>query len=259
MAQPWEILKVGKNPTWEEVHKAYLKMSFEYHPDKHPGEEEYYNRIMGEINSAFDYYKCFLDKKTKIEEKEHRKAYKDYTEEEKRRVWEEMQEEWKRRSQATYRESGRKMRAKIARNLEPIMDVNKVFKKDIKMCNTYDDLLELATSYATKIEEMINSMYEYTEKYHRYGMPPQHEYHTQIRDEKVNCDYPLQKVESSLIAAIGYDEENQLLYIQFHGNSVYVYYGVVNYVYDGLMKANSKGKYFREYIRNGGYKYTRLT
>lgn len=259
MAQPYEVLGVGRNPTWEEVHTAYKKLCFMYHPDRHPGEERYYNEKMAEINAAYEYYKTYLEKKPQQETKTGpKKEYKDYTAEERRQAWERMQEEWKRRSQAAYRESGRKMRAKIAKNLEPILDVNKKFKKAISECSDYASLYEVAKGYADQIDEMINSMYEYTERCHRYGMPPEHKYHTEVHDENVNTDYPLHKVESSQIVAAGYDEENQLLYIQFHGGSVYVYYGVVKYVYEGFMKAVSKGKYFGEYIKKAGYKYTKL-
>lgn len=265
MAKPYEILGVSKSPVWEEIRTAYKKLCFAYHPDKHPGEEKYYNEKMAEINAAYEYYKTYIDEKPKPDKKstsetphEHRKSYQDYTEEEKRAAWERMQEEWKRKSQAAYRESGRKMRAKIAKNLEPISDVNKKFKKAIEKCDDYNGLYEVAKAYADQIDEMINAMYEYAEKSHRYGMPPDHKYHTDVRDENVDRDYPLEKVDSSQIQAAGYDEKNQLLYIQFYGGSVYVYYGVVKYIYDGFLKSASKGKYFGEYIKKAGYKHTRL-
>lgn len=259
MPQPYEVLGVGENPTWEEVRQAYLKLSLEYHPDLHSNDGEYYNIKMAEVNAAYDYYKCCLDKKAEQGlERESPKAYKDYTEDEKRRFWEEMKAEWKLRSQAAYRESGMRMREKLARNLEPIMEENKAFKKSISKYSSYDDLLNLATSYADKIENMIETMYEYTEKYHRYGMPPHHEYHTEIHDENVDRNYPLHEVISSQIKAIGYDESNQLLYVQFNSGSMYVYYGVVKYVYDGFLKATSKGRYLDKYIKKVGYKYTRL-
>lgn len=55
-----------------------------------------------------------------------------------------------------------------------------------------------------------------------------------------------------------YDEVNQYLYVQFKGGSVYVYDGVVKYVYDGFINAESIGRYFGQYIRNK-YKYTQLS
>lgn len=259
MAQPYEVLGISKKPTWDEVYTAYKKLCFMYHPDRHPGEEKYYNEKMAEINAAYEYYKTYMDKKAKPETShDPKKTYKDYTEDEKRTAWERMREEWKRRSQAEYQKSGRKMREKIAKNLEPISDVNKKFRKAIEECDDYDSLYDVATAFADKIDEMINAMYEYTEKKHRYGMPPDHEYHTEVHNENVDTDFPLEKVDSTQIMAAGYDEKNQLLYIQFHGGAVYVYYGVVKYVYDGFLKAVSKGRYFGEYIKKAGYKYTKL-
>lgn len=259
MAQPYEILGISKNPMWEEVHNAFKKLCVAYHPDMHPGEEEMYNEKMAEINAAYDYYKTYLNRKVEQDfSNGKRKAYKDYTPEEKKRAWEEMQEEWKRRSHEDYKESGRKMRAKIARNLDPILNINKKFQAEIVKCTNYYELFEVSKAYADKINEMIHTMYEYTEKQHRYGMPPNHEYHTEVYDKNVDKDYPLVKVESSKVNAVGYDENNRLLYIQFHGGAVYVYYEIVKYVYDGFLKAASKGKYFGEYIKKAGYKYTKL-
>jgi len=65
-------------------------------------------------------------------------------------------------------------------------------------------------------------------------------------------------VESSNISSIGYDEENEILEIEFHSGSVYQYYDVPFEVYDELMNADSHGSYFYHNIRNGGYSYTRV-
>lgn len=214
---------------------------------------------MIQINIAYEYYKTYFDKKQKQETAQNtNKEYSSYTEEERRRTWEQTQEEWARRNRAAYRASGRKMRAKLEKNLEPILDANKKFKKSILECNNYNDLYRMTMAYANQIDKMINTMYEYTEKCHRYGMPPNHEYYSETHDENVNYDFPLQKVVSTNIAAIGYDETNKLLYVKFTSGSLYVYYGVVKYIYDGFLVAISKGKYFGEYIKKTGYKYTRL-
>ena len=51
-------------------------------------------------------------------------------------------------------------------------------------------------------------------------------------------------VSSSNIAAIGYDEHNATLTIQFiKDNAAYEYYDVPQYEYDALMAADSKGSY----------------
>lgn len=53
----------------------------------------------------------------------------------------------------------------------------------------------------------------------------------------------MQYVESSNLKAVGYDQDNAILVIEFRDGSVYEYYDVPQYEYDGLMCAESKGKY----------------
>lgn len=51
-------------------------------------------------------------------------------------------------------------------------------------------------------------------------------------------------VNSSNIEAVGYDLESATLTIRFKkGGSVYEYYDVPQYEYEGLMAADSKGSY----------------
>lgn len=259
MIQPFEVLGISENPTWEEVNKAYKELCIKYHPDKHPKEEYwFYNDKMTQINNARSYYE-YLKKGTKSQTShEKKRAWEDYTAEEKQKIWEEWERQRQAANRAAYEESGRKMRAKIAKNLDPILDANKHFKEDIIECNNYNDLYNAAKTYAEKIDKMIHTMYKYTEKNHRYGMPPNHECYSEIHDENVNKDYPLIKVDSSQISAVGYDEGNKLLYIQFQNGTVYVYYNVVYYIYEGLLNAESKGKFFNDYIRKVGYKFTKL-
>lgn len=57
-------------------------------------------------------------------------------------------------------------------------------------------------------------------------------------------------VSSSNISSIGYDVDSQILEIEFHGGSVYSYSGVPLGEYEGIMNADSKGKYFHANIRN---------
>ena len=65
-----------------------------------------------------------------------------------------------------------------------------------------------------------------------------------------------QKVESSNLAEIGYDEETQILEIQFKKGAVYQYEGVPVEVYGEFLEAESIGKAFSQLIKGGGYKYT---
>jgi|HubBroStandDraft_6_1064221.scaffolds.fasta_scaffold3839372_1 hypothetical protein len=56
-------------------------------------------------------------------------------------------------------------------------------------------------------------------------------------------------VESSTLTAIAYDSNNELLKLQFHDGSIYSYSRVPVELYDALVSAPSKGKYFNSKIR----------
>ncbi len=60
----------------------------------------------------------------------------------------------------------------------------------------------------------------------------------------------LEIVESSMIHAIGYDKEKRLLEIIFVRGGIYQYANVPPEVYEGLLKAESKGQYFLANIRD---------
>jgi hypothetical protein len=60
----------------------------------------------------------------------------------------------------------------------------------------------------------------------------------------------LTTVESSMIHAIGYDAEQQLLEIVFNTGRTYQYLEVPPEVYKELMKAESKGRYFLANVRD---------
>ena len=69
-----------------------------------------------------------------------------------------------------------------------------------------------------------------------------------------NPNFKTQKVNSSNIDEIGYDEKNRLLLVVFkdkgRGVSKYHYYPVEKEMYNALMKSSSKGSYFAENIRS---------
>ncbi len=62
-------------------------------------------------------------------------------------------------------------------------------------------------------------------------------------------------VSSSNIESVGY--ENGTLYIRFHSGGLYSYQNVPVAVYQGLMSASSKGRYFHSNIK-GAYVYRRI-
>ena len=55
-------------------------------------------------------------------------------------------------------------------------------------------------------------------------------------------------VRSSNIASVGY--ENGTLEIEFVDGGVYQYFNVPEPVYQGLMSATSKGRYFHDHIKD---------
>lgn len=59
-----------------------------------------------------------------------------------------------------------------------------------------------------------------------------------------------QSVDSSNLASIGYDAENEILEVEFKHGGVYQYFDVPENVYEELMKADSHGVYFSANIRN---------
>lgn len=63
---------------------------------------------------------------------------------------------------------------------------------------------------------------------------------------------------SSNIASIGYDAEQMILEVEFNYGAVYQYFDVPESVYEGLMAADSHGKYFDAYVKKAGYQYEKL-
>jgi hypothetical protein len=60
----------------------------------------------------------------------------------------------------------------------------------------------------------------------------------------------MQPVSSSNIAAIGYDAENQAVYVQFLNGSIYAYKGVPEHEYENLRTAPSVGSYLNRNFKN---------
>ena len=59
-----------------------------------------------------------------------------------------------------------------------------------------------------------------------------------------------QSVESSNLRSIGYDEDKEILEVEFLHGGIYQYIDVPKDEYEGLMGADSHGKYFSANIRN---------
>ena len=57
-------------------------------------------------------------------------------------------------------------------------------------------------------------------------------------------------VDSSNLASVGYDKKTFTLEIQFKSGGTYQYYGVPESIHQGLMAAESHGKYFISQVKN---------
>jgi len=64
-------------------------------------------------------------------------------------------------------------------------------------------------------------------------------------------------VESTNLDSVGFDRGKSTLEIEFRDGSIYQYYDVPEMVYEGLMRAGSKGRFLHENIRDV-FRYVRL-
>jgi hypothetical protein len=58
------------------------------------------------------------------------------------------------------------------------------------------------------------------------------------------------RVSSSAITAIGYDAATRRMKIQFSAGYTYDFCGVPESVFNGLLRAGSKGTYYNDHIRD---------
>lgn len=64
-------------------------------------------------------------------------------------------------------------------------------------------------------------------------------------------------VDSSTIAAVGYDRDTAVLEVEFTSGDVYEYFLVPHSVYDGLLEATSVGRHFGDHVRDR-YRFRRV-
>ena len=64
-------------------------------------------------------------------------------------------------------------------------------------------------------------------------------------------------VQSSNLAAIGYDTNTEILKVEFLNGTAYEYKNVPQVVFDAFMKAPSHGSYFNREIKNS-YPYEKI-
>ncbi len=68
----------------------------------------------------------------------------------------------------------------------------------------------------------------------------------------------MKPVNSSDVQRVGFDAIRGRLRVEFHRGGTYEYLNVPYVVYDGLLKAESKGKYLAQNIK-GRYEFVKLT
>jgi hypothetical protein len=67
----------------------------------------------------------------------------------------------------------------------------------------------------------------------------------------------MNKVESSNVAEVGYDEESATLQVTFNNGSSYQYFDVPEQLFEGLLHADSVGEYLAAQIK-GSYRYSKV-
>jgi len=67
-----------------------------------------------------------------------------------------------------------------------------------------------------------------------------------------------QRVVSSNVDSIGYDVSSKVLEIKFTNGKVYQYFDVPKAIHEGLMKSESKGRYFKSNVRSASFQYKRI-
>lgn len=79
--------------------------------------------------------------------------------------------------------------------------------------------------------------------------------------KEIVTNIKMQRVFSSNLVAIGYDENKKVLRVIFKGNSSYLYFDVEPEVYNTLIQSESKGRALNESVikQKERYKYIKLT
>ena len=67
----------------------------------------------------------------------------------------------------------------------------------------------------------------------------------------------MRPVSSTSVVAVGYDEQDHALYVEFVDGDTYVYSLVPRSTFEGLMKASSKGTFVNQVVKPR-YPYRRL-
>ncbi len=253
MSTPFEVLGINENATLDEIKSAYRKLAKKFHPDICGGDENAHKRML-EINAAYDYIMShyiegiFNPKNQSFTQRTGKASYEEW--------WAAYQARQREYKKVEYENMGMRMRDKLARNLEPIRAENLKFMRALRDAKTAQDAADLAKTFSEKIDDMINTMYDYVMTKHRYGMPPDYMFggeqsSQESRERKSKCldKIDFLEVKSSNIKAIGFDDVEKVLYVKFMSNKVYAYFDVPKMCYVNFWNSKSKGKYFMANIK----------
>lgn len=64
-------------------------------------------------------------------------------------------------------------------------------------------------------------------------------------------------VDSSNVAAVGFDEDSQTLQVEFKNGATYQYFDVPEIIFEGLRDAGSPGQFLNQQVK-GTYRYSRV-
>lgn len=67
----------------------------------------------------------------------------------------------------------------------------------------------------------------------------------------------MHNVDSSNVAAVGYEEDSQTLQVEFNNGGTYQYFDVPQAIFEGLLGASSVGQYLNQNVK-GSYRYSRV-
>ena len=68
----------------------------------------------------------------------------------------------------------------------------------------------------------------------------------------------MQPVESSCVAAIGYNGDEQEVYVQFIESATYAYWPVTESVWLGFLAADSKGTFVNDVLKRPQYRFRKM-
>ena len=79
-----------------------------------------------------------------------------------------------------------------------------------------------------------------------------------VVQERLLSEIEMVPVDSSNVAAIGYSDALRVLQVDFLSGSTYRYFDVPSQVFQGFLKASSKGRYLNEVVKSEGFQYAQI-